>query len=107
MGTFHRRVKWDSVGAFLLQDRLARYETGAVNYLKVVAPEGEPGVLPGKETYIQATYQRAGDPKELIVLPIKHFDIYQEPWLSRAASDAIARFDKYLVRLPAAAEGRA
>jgi len=36
---------------FLTQDRIARYKTGAVNYLKVVAPEGEPSVLPTPESY--------------------------------------------------------
>lgn len=145
--------KWDSVGEFLLQERIARYKTGTVNYMKVVAPEGEPCILPGKETYdafmelkdlapnwrnqitleslekirefnpaslihllaptalliiaaekdsliplesVKAAYERAADPKELIVLPIKHFDIYQDPWLSRAAKDAVAWFRKYL-----------
>jgi len=145
--------KWDSVGEFLLQERIARYKTGTVNYMKVVAPEGEPCILPGKETYdafmelkdlapnwrnqitleslekirefnpvslihllaptalliiaaekdsliplesVKAAYERAADPKELIVLPIKHFDIYQDPWLSRAANDAVAWFRKYL-----------
>lgn len=145
--------KWDSVGEFLLQERIARYKTGTVNYMKVVAPEGEPCILPGKETYdafmelkdlapnwrnqitleslekirefdpvslihllaptalliiaaekdsfiplesVKAAYERAADPKELIVLPIKHFDIYQDPWLSRVANNAVAWFRKYL-----------
>jgi fermentation-respiration switch protein FrsA (DUF1100 family) len=43
--------KWDSAGDFLLQDRIERYKTGKVNYMKVVAPEGEPCVLPGKEAF--------------------------------------------------------
>jgi hypothetical protein len=146
--------RWDSVGSFLLQDRIARYRTGSVNTMKVVAPEGEPCILPGKETYdafmelkelapnwrneitleslekvrefdpvslihlmaptallviaaeqdslislesVKAAYDRAADPKELIVLPIEHFAIYSDPWLSRAADDAIAWFKKYLV----------
>lgn len=145
--------KWDSVGEFLLQERIARYKTGTVNYMKVVAPEGEPCILPGKEPYdvfmelkdlapnwrnqitleslekirefdpvslihllaptalliiaaekdsfiplesVKAAYERAADPKELIVLPIKHFDIYQDPWLSRVANNAVAWFRKYL-----------
>lgn len=41
----------DQLAEFLLQDRIGRYKTGEVNYLKVVAPEGEPCVLPGKESY--------------------------------------------------------
>ncbi len=176
VGTFDRRVKtvvaqvpslanaqsrramdpdrWESAGAFLLQDRIARYKTGSVNYMKVVAPEGEPCILPGKETYdafmelkdaapnwrnqitmeslekvrefdpvspinllaptallviaaekdsliplssVKSAYEKAANPKELIVLPIKHFDIYRDPWLSRAASDAVTWFRKYLV----------
>jgi hypothetical protein len=43
--------RWDSVGQFLLRDRIERYKTGAVNYMKVAAPEGEPCALPGKEAY--------------------------------------------------------
>ena len=145
--------RWDSVGEFLLRDRIERYRTGAVNYMKVVAPEGEPCVLPGQETYeefmalvppesswrnqitleslekirefdpvslihlmaptalllipaekdallpidaVKAAYQKAQEPKDIIVLPIKHFDIYREPWLSKAADAAIDWFKKYL-----------
>ena len=43
--------RWDRVGEFILRDRIERYHTGAVNYIKVVAPEGEPCALPGKEAY--------------------------------------------------------
>lgn len=43
--------RWDKVGQFLMQDRIERYKTGVVKYMKVVAPEGEPCVLPGKEAY--------------------------------------------------------
>jgi hypothetical protein len=46
---------------------------------------------------VKAAYERAADPKELIVLPIAHFAIYSDPWLSRAANDAIAWFGKYLI----------
>ena len=147
-------AKWDSVGAFLLEDRIARYRTRAVNYMKVVAPEGEPCILPGAESYeafmelktnapnwrnevtleslekvrefdpvslihlmaptallviaaeqdslisldaVMAAYERATNPKELIVHPIKHFDIYKDPWLTTAANDAIAWFKQHLV----------
>lgn len=145
--------RWDSVGEFLLRDRIERYKTGAVNYMNVVAPEGEPCVLPGQETYeefmalvppestwrnqitleslekirefdpvslihlmaptalllipaekdallpidaVKAAYQKAQEPKDIIVLSIKHFDIYREPWLSKAADAAIDWFKKYL-----------
>jgi len=146
--------KWDNVGAFLLRDRIARYTTKTVNTMKVVAPDGEPCILPGKESYdaymeledmapnwrneitleslekirefdpvspihlmaptallviaaekdslipvesIKAAYERAAEPKKLIVHPIEHFEIYQDPWLSRATNDEIAWFRKYLV----------
>jgi fermentation-respiration switch protein FrsA (DUF1100 family) len=175
VGTFDRRVKavvaqapsalnpesrramdperWDNVGGFLLRDRIDRYKTGAVNYMKVVAPEGEPCVLPGKETFeaymalkeiapnwrnqvtmeslekirefdpvslihlmaptalllipaekdslisvdaVKATYKRAREPKAISVLPINHFAIYKEPWLSKAVGAAIEWFEKHL-----------
>lgn len=36
---------------FLMQDRIGRYKNGAVNYLKVVAPEGEPSALSRPEAF--------------------------------------------------------
>ncbi len=145
--------KWDSANEFLLQDRIERYKTGVVNYMKVVAPEGEPCVLPGKEAYegymsikelgpnwrnqvtleslekirefdpvstvyqmaptallliaaekdslipldaVKATYEKAQKPKDISILPIRHFDIYNDPWLSKAAGAAIDWFEQYL-----------
>ena len=145
-------VKWDSIGEFLLQDRIARYSSGAINYIKVVAPEGEPCVLPGRENYdaflemakiapnwrnevtleslekirefnpvssihwiaprpllviaaendnllpfevVKNSFGNAGEPKKLIVLPILHFDIYAEPWLSKAARAATNWLNEY------------
>ncbi len=145
--------KWDSVGEFLLRDRIERYKTGVVNYMKIVAPEGEPCVLPGKLAYegfmalkeigpnwrnqvtleslekmrefdpislihlmaptavllipaendglipldaVKATYEKAREPKAISVLPISHFEIYREPWLSKAAGLATNWFEKYL-----------
>lgn len=145
--------RWESVGDFLLQDRIARYRTGAVNYMSVVAPEGSPCILPGQENYdafmelkdrapnwrnevtveslerirqfdpvnsihliapaallviaanddklipievVRSSFEKAGAPKELLVLPIRHFEIYREPWLSKAASAALEWFRKYL-----------
>jgi uncharacterized protein len=39
------------LGKLALEDRLARYGSGAVNYLKVVAPEGELCALPPADAY--------------------------------------------------------
>ncbi|WP_170979256.1 hypothetical protein [Roseomonas sp. HF4] len=33
---------------------------------------------------------RAGEPKRLAVLPIGHFEIYEEPWRARAVEEAVA-----------------
>lgn len=37
--------RWDQLGELVLKDRIERYRTGKINYIKVVAPEGEPCVL--------------------------------------------------------------
>lgn len=145
--------KWDCVGELLLQDRIARYSTGKVNYMKVVAPEGEPCILPGQENYdalmgmaaiapnwrngitveslekirefdpvsrihliaprallviaaerdnlipleaVSRSFQKALGPKNLIVYPILHFEIYTDPWKTKAANAAIGWFKKHL-----------
>jgi fermentation-respiration switch protein FrsA (DUF1100 family) len=149
--------QWKRMGDFLLRDRIQRYKTGAVNYLKVVSLEAEPCVFPGKEFYdeymdllvrypksnptwlngvtleslekvrefdpvgmiqylaptallliaaendsaipvdaVRETYKRAGEPKALSVLPIKHFEINAEPWLTKSAAEAIGWYNKYL-----------
>jgi hypothetical protein len=121
--------------------------------LKVVAPDEEPCVLPGKEAYeaymalaatspnwrnqvsiesleqvqqfdpvsfidwiaptalllitaekdslipveaVREAHERAWEPKALSVLPIRHFELYDEPWLSKAASVAIDWFKQAL-----------
>ena len=146
-------ARWDTVGRFLLNDRIARYRTGTINYIKVVSPEAEPCVLPGLESYnafmslketapnwrneitveslerirefdpvthigmmppaallviaaehdglipvdaVRKTYERAPCPKKLAVYAIGHFDIYREPWLSTATSEAIAWYGQHL-----------
>ena len=142
---------YDNLGRLLLRDRISRYKTGEVKYMKVVSSEGEPCCLPGKENYdefmgmkvpnwrnqitleslekmrefdpanmihwispaalllipaekddlfsldeVQAICEKAREPKAITVLPIRHFEIYSEPWLSKAASAAINWFLKYL-----------
>ena len=43
--------RWDRVGKLLIEDRMERYKTGAVKYMKVVSPGDEPCLLPGQEAY--------------------------------------------------------
>lgn len=45
---------------------------------------------------VKRVYERAKEPKELVVLPITHFEIYYEPWLSRAAEAAVKWFTRHL-----------
>lgn len=146
--------KWENVGEFLLQDRVARYSTGKVNYMKVVAPNDESCILPGKENYdaltgmadgapnwrneitveslekirefdpvrsihliapralliiaaendnlipievVKNSFQKALEPKDIIVHPILHFDIYADPWKTKAATAAIDWFKRSLI----------
>lgn len=42
-------------------------------------------------------FNRARDPKALVTLPCRHFEVYdREPWFSRAAGAAMEWFAKYL-----------
>jgi fermentation-respiration switch protein FrsA (DUF1100 family) len=149
--------QWKRMGDFLLRDRIQRYKTGKINYLKVVALGTEPCIFPGKEFYdeymdllvrypkstptwyngvtleslekvrefepvgmvqylaptallliaaendsaipvdaIKETYKMASEPKALSVMPIRHFEIYTEPWLTKSAGEAIDWYNKYL-----------
>lgn len=45
---------------------------------------------------VKAIYEKASEPKSLSILPIDHFKIYREPWLSKAADEAIAWYKRYL-----------
>jgi hypothetical protein len=43
------------------------------------------------------SFARAADPKKMIVLPIEHFEIYRDPWLSRATDNAVKWYREHLV----------
>jgi hypothetical protein len=45
---------------------------------------------------IKEVYEKALEPKALSMLPIRHFEVYHEPWLSKAAGLTIDWFKKYL-----------
>jgi fermentation-respiration switch protein FrsA (DUF1100 family) len=44
----------------------------------------------------QALYQRAGEPKKLLMLPISHYDIYEGHWFDESAKQAVAWFAAHL-----------
>jgi len=45
---------------------------------------------------VQEACEKAREPKALSVLPITHFEVYEEPWLTKAAAAAIDWFAEYL-----------
>jgi fermentation-respiration switch protein FrsA (DUF1100 family) len=150
-----QRDDFDQMASLLTMDRVARFASGAVSELKVVAPPGEPCVLAVPDAYewfeklgaelaptwrnavttesiekmleydpagpielvsptallmilaegdslipvdvARAAFERAGPPKELLVLECGHFDVYAtEPWFSRASDAAAHWFQEHL-----------
>jgi fermentation-respiration switch protein FrsA (DUF1100 family) len=144
---------WVNDSNLISQDRIERFRTGTINYIKIVALPGQQCVLPGKEAYdffmstkevapnwrnqmtvesiekmrefdvissiellsptpvmfipaendglisiesISAVYEKVSEPKFMVPLPITHFEIYRDPWLSKAADLAIDWYRKYL-----------
>jgi uncharacterized protein len=144
------------VAGFLAEDRAQRYTTGKVNYLPVVAPDGQPSALPTPESHdffmkvvapnasrwenrvtlesmerfleynpaanihrisptpllmvvadddrltptdlaIEA-YQRAREPKRLVMFKGGHFDAYQAPGLDTTAGTAVDWFRQWLMK---------
>lgn len=49
-----------------------------------------------KEQVLPQFAEKAANPKDFIVLPIMHFEIYLDPWLTKASDAAINWFKKYL-----------
>ena len=139
--------------AMLGQARTARYQTGEIAYLPVVAPEGEVCALPTPDSYewftrlgadcptwenrvslasmeltleyspsahiehlaptpllmivarddavvpahlATAAFERAGEPKELVVIDGAHFDVYHGDGFAQASKAAVAWFAEHL-----------
>jgi fermentation-respiration switch protein FrsA (DUF1100 family) len=59
-------------------------------------------LIPAEKDYllplpvVQAAYERAREPKGIMPLPVGHFDVHFEPWLSKSAGAAVDWFRKYL-----------
>ena len=139
----------------LAQDRVQRYTRGVVNYVPVVAPEGQPSALPTPESYewftqtgatrapnwrnevslesmekfleynpsanihliaptpllmivasndtltptdlAIAAYERALEPKSLVIAKGPHFSAYTEPGFSQTAPPAVEWFTQHLM----------
>jgi fermentation-respiration switch protein FrsA (DUF1100 family) len=62
--------------------------------LLMIAAEQD-SLIPTK--HAAQVYERAAEPKKLILLPCGHFDLYHtEPWFSKASGAAVEWFEKYL-----------
>ena len=66
----------------------------AITTALLLIPAENDGLIPLQE--VKATYERAREPKGITILPITHYQIYHEPWLSKAAGEAISWYNKYL-----------
>ncbi len=104
-------ARWETMGEFLLRDRVERYKTGKVNYIKVVTPENEPCSLPGKEAYdfFMTTTADAPNWRNQIttesVEKMREFDAgYLIHWVSPAALLLIPAEKDYLLPFPAVNE---
>ena len=50
---------------------------------------------------VRAVFERAGEPKKLVVFDCLHTDLYtREPWVTQSADEAIAWFNRYLHNPP-------
>jgi len=45
---------------------------------------------------VQDTFAKALEPKRMVVDPMGHFDVYQEPWLSKSAAEAVNWYKTHL-----------
>ena len=46
---------------------------------------------------VRAVFERAGEPKKLVIYDCLHTDLYvREPWVTQSADEAIAWFNRYL-----------
>jgi uncharacterized protein len=158
MQNAQRLLRADILAQFietLAQDRILRYTQGTVNYVPVVAPEGQPSALPTPDSYEWFTktaetrapnwrnevslesmekfleynpaanihliaptpllmvvashdtltptdlaleaYQRAREPKSLVIVKGPHFGAYTDPAFSQSAPPAAEWFTRHLM----------
>ena len=45
---------------------------------------------------VKTIYEKAREPKAMKTFPILHFEMYKEPWISKAAGEAISWYKQYL-----------
>jgi len=76
-------------------DPVSSIESMSPTALLLIPAEKE-SLIPSYMDAVKATYERAQPPKNMIVPPIRHFEMYREPWLSKSADVAINWFKQHL-----------
>jgi len=76
-------------------------EFDPASMIQMISPTALLFIVAEKESFfppdlVKAIYDRAMEPKAMSVLPVKHFEMYTEPWLTKSATMAIDWFKKYL-----------
>jgi steroid delta-isomerase-like uncharacterized protein len=91
--TYDNRITLESM-EYLMADHSA-------DSIHLIAPtpllmiHGERDLIPPDA--VRSVFERAGDPKKLVVLDCLHTDLYnREPWMTQSANAAIEWFDHYL-----------
>ncbi len=91
--SYDNRITLESL-EYLFQDHSAES-------IHLIAPtallmiHGERDLIP--PAAVRPVFERAGEPKKLVILDCLHTDLYtREPWLTQSADEAIAWFDRYL-----------
>ncbi len=91
--TYENRITLESV-EHLASDR-------SEEAISLIAPtallmiHGEKDIIPPER--VRAIFEQAGEPKKLVIYDCTHTDLYvREPWVTQAADEAIAWFNRYL-----------
>ena len=97
--TYDNRITLESV-----ENLIADHSAEAVDLISptpLLMVHGERDIIPPAAA--RAIFERAGEPKRLIVLDCLHTDLYvREPWVTQSADAAIDWFNRYLQPLPVA-----
>jgi len=100
---------WRNAVALESLERLQAFDAAA--HIGRIAPT--PLLLIGAEAdtlipveLVRQAFARAGEPKELVLLPCGHFDVYAEPWRGRAAAAAAEWLARVLRAGPPSLTGR-
>jgi fermentation-respiration switch protein FrsA (DUF1100 family) len=77
------------------------FEFDPVGPIRLIAPTPLLMVVDENDSLIpsdmsRAAFERAGEPKKLVMLPCGHFDVYGEPWFGKIVDLEVDWFKQYL-----------